>query len=329
MAPLKFVDRIPFLAEGAHGGRFLATTSFYDDGVWSIYSWDPDRRKYFAMRASPAEAYYFAKAPEHPDDVGWQFLTFMAQRANRLGLERLLQGVQDDLHNLAASLEKLRLIRQAAIRGVGKGRLVGTEIEYILLVCRSLFDLLQEILVKTWEAVALVDPAAKKKALKKSFSDMVLSDNRLRSAEAIAERFALPAELAACYARHGPIFARIRQFRDRLVHGGSRVQTIYMVEEQLLIEKRLGDFLDLDIWRPEEEGPNGLAPLMPVLGLLIHGTMAACDDFAQTLFLMVRFPEPIVPNMQVYMRGFFNDALVEALADAEARVAEGKSLAPR
>lgn len=326
MAPLMFVDRIPFVAEGAPGGRFLATTSFHDAGVWSIYMRDPEKGRYFAMRGEPAEAYYFAKAPERDDDLSWFFLTFMAQRANRVGLERLFQAMQDDLYNLSASLGKLRLIHRGAGRGDGAGRMVATEIEYILLVCRSVFDLLQEMLLKTWDSVTMVDAVMKKKALKKTFSDMVLADNRLRSAEAIAERFALPEALAACYARHGPIFARIRQFRDRLVHGGSQVQTIFVSEEHLLIEKRLGDFLDLKVWRPEEERPNGLAPLAPVLGMLIHATMAACDDFAMTLFSLIQFPEPIVPYMHLYMRGYFNDVLVEALADAQARCDAGLSL---
>lgn len=329
MADLQFIDHIPFVAEGPNGGRFLATTAFHDEGVWSLYMRDPDRGKYFAMRGTPAEAYYFAKAPERADDLTWMFLTFIAQRANQVGMERLLTAIQDDLYNLSASLGKVRLIHKSAGRADGTGRMVGTEIEYILLVCRSVFDLLQEMLLKIWETVTILDPTVKKKALKKTFSDMVLSSNQLRSAEAIAERFTLPLDIAACYARHGPIFARIRQFRDRLVHGGSSIQTIYVGEDHLLIEKRLGDFLDLDIWRPDEEAaPNGLVPLMPVLGLLIHGTMAACDDFAATLFSLIQFPEPIVPHMQLYMRGYFNEGLIEILEDAQARRDEGRSLLP-
>jgi hypothetical protein len=329
MAALEFVDRIPFLTDENLGGRFVASPAFHDEGIWSVYGWDPDRGKYFAMRGEPAEAYYFARAPEQPNDLEWLFLTFIAQRANTKSLERLFAGVQDDLYNLSASLGKLRLIHDSAGRGDGAARMVATEIEYILLVCRSLFDLVQEMLGKIWDTVTLIEPGRKKMALKKTFSDMVLSNNQPRDADAIARRFELPQVLADCYARHAPIFARIRQFRDRLVHGGSTVQTIYVAEDALLIEKRLGDFMDLDIWRPEEERPNGLVPLTPALGLLVHGTLAACNDFAQTLFGIIQFPDPTVPHMNLYMRGYFNDVLVEVLEDAAVRLEDGRSLLPR
>jgi hypothetical protein len=108
--------------------------------------------------------------------------------------------------------------------------------------------------------------------LKKAFSDMTLHANTLKSADQIAEQFHLPAVLAECYARHGPIFLKIREFRDNLVHRGQRVQTIFHGEKDFLITKRLGAFLNLNIWRDDEIFPNDLVPLSPALALVIHGS---------------------------------------------------------
>jgi hypothetical protein len=84
----------------------------------------------------------------------------------------------------------------------------------------------------------------------------------------------------------------------------------------------LGPFT-LDIWRSEETAENELGPLLPVLGLLIHGTLAACEDFADALGTSFRFPPPVVPGLTLWMRGYFNGALIATLRDADARVAEG------
>jgi hypothetical protein len=322
------VSQIPYLSKADLAGRFLCTLSFYDAGAW--HTWVPTegpRQKVIEIQAWPAEAFYFGKTPESPNDIFSGFLTFIAQRANLKGFHPPFSAIQDDIFNLSASLAKLNLIFAAADTVTsGATRLAATEVEYILLVCRSVFDLLQEMLAKLWGAIAPTDPAKKKRALKKTFSDMTLSDNKLRSVTQIAEQYALPVIIAECYARHAPMFLKIRQFRDSLVHRGHQVQTIFRGEKGFVIQKRLGPFLNLDIWHDDEVQENDLVPLLPALAMVVHGTLAACEDFANTLMSCIRFADPIVPGMNLYMRGYFNEALLAALADADGRLAEGRRL---
>jgi hypothetical protein len=136
---------------------------------------------------------------------------------------------------------------------------------WVLDVCRSVFDLLQEIVQGLWEDIYLLDPEVSKKALKKSFADMTVHGDTLRTAEQIAERFRVPLALADCYAGNAPMFLKIRQFRDDLVHRGHRVQTIFRGDNEFLITKSLGSFRNIDIWREAEVTANGLVPLAPVL----------------------------------------------------------------
>src|SRR5208282_1268734 len=103
-------------------------------------------------------------------------------------------------------------------------------------------------------------------------------------------------------------------------------QTIFRGEKGFVIRKRLGPFLKLDIWREDEVEENDLVPLLPALPMVVQGTLAACEDFAHTLVSCIRFLDPIVPGMNLYMRGYFNGALRAALADADARLAEGRQL---
>jgi hypothetical protein len=48
--------------------------------------------------------------------------------------------------------------------------MAATGVEYILLVCRSIFDLLQELVAKLWKTIKLADSTVKTQQLKKTFS---------------------------------------------------------------------------------------------------------------------------------------------------------------
>jgi hypothetical protein len=274
---------IPYLTKADLQGRFLASTLFYDGSDWQMWLQTELADRFVKVHAWPAESFYFSAAPENENDLCSDFLNFVAQSANTLPVMRPFSAIGDDIFNLSASLAKLPIFHSSSTASHGSTRLAATEVEYILFTCRSIFDLLQEVIKSLWETIVLRDTTVRKKALKKSFADMTLHGDELRTAEDVAERYGLPMPLAECYARHTPMFLKIRQFRDDLVHRGRRVQTIFHGDTGFLITNSLGSFRDITIWRESEVIANGLAPLAPVLNLIIHGTLAACEDFAITL----------------------------------------------
>jgi len=136
---------VRYLDSSALQGRFISTLTFYEE-TWRL--WLPlEEGKFVEISGFPAEALYFAREPELKTDIYSSFLTFMAQRANFVGLEKPFSGISDDFFNLSASLAKLDLIFEAGPQN-GSHRMAATEVEYLLLVCRSVFDLLQEIISK-------------------------------------------------------------------------------------------------------------------------------------------------------------------------------------
>jgi len=96
-----------------------------------------------------------------------------------------------------------------------------------------------------------------------------------------------------------------------------------------MIAKRLGPFVNQNIWRDNEVINNDLVPLGPALALIIHDTLAACEEFSQVLLTNFKFLNPIVPGMALYMRGYFNNTLQAALSDADSRIQEGRVLLPQ
>lgn len=329
MAPgqISRMEEIRFLAaDQLRRGGFIPSAMFFVDGTWR--SWVPieEPGKLIEIQAWPAESFYWGDRPAEPTDIATVFLNVIAQHANLWTAWPAFSAIQDDLFNLGASIHKLGMIHMDG--GQGSSRLAKSEVEYVMLLCRGVFDLLQEVLKAIWDTVSLtgpdgaVGPKVKKRQLRKSFSDMALRSDAVRPVAELIETFGLPQPLAECYGRHAPVFLKIRRFRDDIVHRGYDVQTLFHGEDDFLIQRRLGPF-ELAIWRPEEIEQNDLAPLKPALALLIHGTLAACEDFAETLTGCIRLPPQIVPGLTLYMRGYFNAALVAAIDDANARSVEG------
>jgi len=206
----------------------------------------------------PAEGIYFGTKPEKETDIYLHFLDMVGQRLNYLPVKRMFFGLHDDVFNISASLAKVRLLyRTRKDHKTGVARMVATEIEYLHGVCRSIFDLWQEILVVLWDSIALVDRSVKKRQLPQSYREMLFCSNKLRTVDEMTKRFpGLPAPLAECYVRSGNFFADLRRFRDRIVHQGAGVDIVFEGEKDFLIAEERVPFRDMKIWREEEREPK-------------------------------------------------------------------------
>lgn len=316
---LEKLATIPYLDVANLGGRTITSLMFHDDGSWRC--WIAAGDQLIEMKAWPAESVYFSKDGAAPTDIAFHFLDFMSQQASFPQVMPALFGIRDDYFNLSASLAKIQHLHatRAAVKD-GCARMVVSEVEYVFLVCRSIFDLLQEIALKLWDTIQLMDSSVEKKPLKESFNAMTQFEGKPATRESLERRFGLPAPLADYYVRWQGFFHLLRGFRDNVVHRGSQVQTIFTGESGFLISKSLRPFLDMDVWQENERLPNDLVPLMPALGVVVYKTLEACDDFSMTLSQMVRFPPPIVPGMRLFMRGYFNESLSLILGDAGERL---------
>ncbi len=329
MAPGNIIDLkdLPYLSKTDLRGRFICSMIFYINDEWRTWvEIEEEGKRLIEIQAWPAETFYFGDKEADPADIHSVLLHLVGQHVNMKGFERVFLGLRDDFLNLATSFAKLDFIAKNATLDNGMGRIVATEVEYLLLVCRSIFDLLQELIKAFWQRAAISDGLAKKQQLKDTFSDMTLRANVPRTVEDIAERFKIPAFLAEYYARHSPVFAKIREFRDGIVHGGKEMQTIFCDGSDFAISQRLGPFINPNIWRLEELQENSLVPLLPALGMIVHGTLAACEDFAVTISDKILVLEPTMPGLNLYLRGYHNRYLKNILNDANSRVAEGRTL---
>jgi hypothetical protein len=161
---------------------------------------------------------------------------------------------------------------------------------------------------------------------------------QLRASEAIQTRFRVPTELASFYHRHGPFFQVLRKYRNEVVHTGKDFNSIFVTEKGFAVSADVEPFTSFGVWNQEHMLPNRLASLRPVVAHVITQTLRACEDFAQTIQGIIRFPSEIAPGFRLFIRGRQNHQLLameDVLAnclwwEAEQGVApDGESNAPQ
>jgi hypothetical protein len=275
-----------------------------DDGEWEL--WIRGRDGLVRLQnPTLVEGDYFAKAPDKDTDIYIEFLNFITKRACWSDLAFLIDGVRDDIHNLAASLEKIDFFfetREQVHRDLS--HFVSTETEYIVITCRSLFDLLQRVISKLWKRVRLYDASIQKKnSLPESFRKMVLYDDKLQNPEEIQKRHGLPEPLAQFYHETGPFFDKLRDFRVGIIHHGVGAGPIFQTRRGFAVDTTRKPFSSFDIWEGANLLPNQLGSLRLLTAHIITESLAACESFALTMQQTFELPPDIAPDYKLFLRG--------------------------
>ena len=236
----------------------------------------------------------------------------MNQRACWKEVMLPINGIQNDIHNLGSSLGKLNLFYNYSLESKKDvRRFVSTEIEYVFGVCRSIFDLLQEIISKLWLRIELFDNNINKNKLPPSFRRMVLQDDKLMNIDSINNRYNIPIELASFYFQYGSFFQMLRKYRDDVVHNGKDFSSIFITDKGFAINSGTQPFASFGVWNDKHMLPNNLASLRPPIAYVIKKTLTACEDFSKIIQNIIKFPPEIVPGFRLFIRGYHNQQLLE------------------
>lgn len=309
--------KVPYIANDAVGhGRVVNLMPFWDGQHWTIWFPTPGGLvEHFPTDVVCAD--YVAKAPANPGDIVVPFIEFMWQRACWNDTVELVSRTAADIHAMACSLAKFdHFFATRKSAGVST-RFVETELEYMLIVARSLFDLLQKIVATLWQRhVILLDPAQQKskRSLPESFTRLVLeSRTEVRSQERIAERYGIPAAVAATYAEIAPYYRNILVARDGIIHHGQELPIIFDTESGYCVDKTQSPYCLFDVWTPAHVYNQNLVSLRPLVAHVLFTAIDSAWALMSSLSNVIRFPEPLAPGYRVFSRTQHNDALLTAL----------------
>jgi hypothetical protein len=198
------------------------------------------------------------------------------------------------------------------------GAFASTELEYIVILARTTFDLLQEMMAKIWDQrVRLNDPTAeairKRRKLRDKFSDLCLEEKRRpRTAAEIETRFALPRAMAEQYAVAGDFFFELRNVRDGIVHSGKDFDLIFETERGFCVSPRTPPFSAFN-WQSQYTYNENLVSVLPWLSNIILRTIGTCTGLMNAFASLIPLPEQLAPGYRVFVRGPNNEALIEVL----------------
>lgn len=215
-------------------------------------------------------------------------------------------GIIEDINNLATSIIKINFFHDVWCHDNKKidKRFVTTELEYIFKVCRSLFDLLQEVISKIWARFRYLDPNLKTKPLHSTFSKMVLKENKLSTSEEIKKRHSIPHELADFYHRNGRFFQWLRTYRDKISHSGNSIDYLYILDEGFAVSTEVEPFKGLEIWGKTELKANKLGSVRALVSYTVLNTLHTLEDFGSVIQSAMQLPQDIAPDHHVYIRGY-------------------------
>jgi hypothetical protein len=195
-----------------------------------------------------------------------------------------------------------------------------TELEYLVTLCRTTFDLLQEMIASVWKTrVQLFDKSSeahrRAHSLPKTFSKMVLHEKgRLRTAAEIEAKFHIPKPMAERYELIAPFFSELRRVRDRIVHSGSSFGMIFDTERGFCVDPKREPFSTFGNWRPEHYYNDNIASVLPWIADTILKTIGACSGLIEAFASVIPLPPPIAPGYMIFVRGYHNDVFAQLLS---------------
>lgn len=316
--------KITYLDLSAIDERVVLLMPLWDGDGWHMWI-NIDENTLIEMKPiDTAHSHYVAKAPAKETDVFFWFADFMFQRAHWAETSRHVRAICDDFHMLGTSAAKLRHFYETRdqVDNSLLASFVRTELEYMLTVSRSVFDLLQEAVAEIWNRRMRFpnDPDdAKRPKLPDTFSKVVLHEKeQIRTAEQIAQRFRLPEVLAARYAADAATFAHLRKWRDRIIHGGSSVDMVFVTEKGFCVSSTHPAFSDF-AWTDDHRYNEAIVSLLPWVANIIGRTVDACTGLMSTLASLAAFPAEVAPGYRIYLRdpANFELAAIQRVLDGE------------
>jgi hypothetical protein len=312
--------QIPHLNVEALGDRTVNLMSLWDGEQW--HSWVPVGEKIIKLQiVDVTEGDYLAKIPAHESDLFIPFVDLMWQRASWPEIVPLITAICDDFRNMGTAIAKLKHVFTTSHllpRGAAR-TFASTELEYLVILARTIFDLLQEMIAKIWDKrVRLMNPIAesirKKRKLPSRFSTLCLKDEKrtVRTAEEIEERFGLPRKMAEQYEAGGSFFLELRRIRDGVVHSGNNFNPIFDTERGFCVNPKTPPFNTFN-WQSQHRYNENLVSLPPWLSNMVLRTIGTCTGLMAAFASLIPLPEELTPGNRVFVRGPNNNALIEVL----------------
>lgn len=288
----------------------------WENNKWHL--WVPAGDRLIKLEGTPVASEYVAKAPADTRDIHIPFVDMAWQHFSYPNVHPLLRSICTDIRHLSVSLSKMKHTFETREQ-VGSTLVADffiTELEYLLAVTRSIFDLMQEVMAALWnDGTVLLDTKAEElrkqhKLTDKSFRKVVFrEDGNLRSAEELVQKYSFPVALAEGYANSAAFFKEIRDYRDKIIHGGTEVGAIYVTEKGFCVSpdnKICRNFFETNSDEVIKYN-DSIVSIVPWLNYMIMGTIESLGHLLSSFAKQIKCPPEVAPGYRVFIRNPANN----------------------
>lgn len=146
-AAIEHFKAIPYIkVEHLIDGRTVNLMPLWDGQNWHL--WIPTPSGFIeGMVVDTVEGDYVGIGAARENDVHIPFFELMWQRASWPDVCPLITSIADDFHNMGTSVAKLRLFFSCstALASLSVARFVSTELEYLLILARTVFEITDQV----------------------------------------------------------------------------------------------------------------------------------------------------------------------------------------
>ncbi len=288
------LSKIPYfsgISLQSMGNRVFTSLPFLESSQWRLPMPVNDGLSF--LQAEPADCLFITRQPTSDHrDVLIEGIDRLYRYVSWPDIHSQAAYLLDDYNNLFSSVGKLDLFHSSRIEAL-QSSFVTTELEYMSVVCKSIFDLVQVVAKKLWSRVLLTDPSTKKKELPDTYGRMILSDDRRLSSEDIQEKYAIPKTLADFYASTEDLFVLIKRFRDDVVHHGKPSDVIFVLPEGFAVSSETPIFSHYRFLFSPGDARNGLHSIRPLLMHWIRSMLDLFNGLTGAFSCQIPWPDPI------------------------------------
>lgn len=321
--PPEEAKKIPYVKNIPHDGRDISNHTFYDheNKDWILHL-PIGKGKLARIRGGEVVVGgYLASQSENPDkDLAFPLGTFIIQHLSFRDTLSVLYSLESDFHNCSSILEKYLLISlRPKEQRSGTDLLLAGELEYLVIIIRSIYDLLQKISKSVTAIIRNLQEPYNRivEDLPDSFAKIVISGSRSRTKDELIERYKLPLPLAKFYIAESEHFQWLRDLRVAVEHHGKSPGTIFDLEDGMAVKTDEAPWSFLPIWKPELIRKNSLGSLRAVFLFLVSEVLKLTTRYERAYTSCIAIPPAIGPGYRFYIRDYFSHHLVNLTSALE------------
>lgn len=260
-----------------------------------------------------ADGFYISKNPVKETDIKLFFFNFMLKKNNFKENSEPINHIYDDIYNLLASVEKINFFSELydLKENFKLCKYASVELESIFQNSRAIFENLQKIqnnLIKHTISTNGDDyftknqiqfGITKNKKIKK-----ILTINEYE------EEYKIPESLAKFYVNFQDFFFFILDNRNDIFHSRKTFQ-LFLNKEGFSISLKDYNLENLHFWDNNNTLKNNLGSVKALIAYIVLNTINALEEYSKTISLIIKLPNDILPEYNMYIRSEFNQTMKE------------------